>query len=186
MSGGAAGTAAGGAGSSDSGNGETGRMVGMTEAHNVVRARLMSPKPEPALPLLKWSTDIAKVAQAYADKLASGGNCLNLVHSQAPGYGENLAGYQGTMAKPADVVEGWAGEEECYTFGPISVSGDDCDSACAMEQHSNGCGHYTQVVWRGTTEVGCGMATCGSGRSAGEVWVCNYKAQGNIVGREPY
>jgi uncharacterized protein YkwD len=161
-------------------------MVGMTAAHNAVRARQMNPKPEPALPPLKWAPDIAKVAQAYADKLASGGNCLNLVHSQAPGYGENLAGYQGTMAKPADVVEGWAAEEECTTYGPLSATGAECNATCAMEKHSNGCGHYTQVVWRGTTEVGCGMATCGSGRSAGEVWVCNYRKQGNIVGQKWY
>jgi pathogenesis-related protein 1 len=161
-------------------------MVGMTAAHNVVRDRIMSPKPQPALPPLKWSAEIAKIAQAYAEKLAAGGDCLNLVHSRMAGLGENLAGYQGLMAKPADVVEGWASEEECYTFGPISDRGEDCDTACAMRKSSSSCGHYTQVVWRGTTEVGCGMATCGSGRSAGEVWVCNYKAPGNFIGMEPY
>jgi hypothetical protein len=177
--------AAAGAGANDAGKGETGRMVGITAAHNVVRARIMKPKPEPALPPLKWSADIAKIAQTYADKLASGGNCLNLQHSMMPGYGENLAGYGGKMATTTEVVEGWAGEEECYTFGPL-MSGDACDMACTTEQHSNGCGHYTQVVWRGTTEVGCGMATCGTGRSAGEVWVCNYKAPGNYIGMKPY
>jgi len=160
-------------------------MVGMTAAHNAVRARLMNPMPSPALPPLTWSADIAKTAQAYAEKLASGGNCLNLVHSQTQGLGENLAGYQGTMATPMQVVEGWAGEEKCYTFGRF-MTDDKCDMTCTMQQHSNGCGHYTQVVWRNTTQVGCGMATCGSGRSAGEVWVCNYKAPGNYVGQKAY
>lgn len=176
----------GAAGAGAAGSGETGRMVGITAAHNVVRARLMNPSPTPALPPLAWSSDIAKTAQAYAEKLASGGDCLNLVHSQAPGLGENLAGYQGQAATPMQVVEGWAGEEPCFTFGPITAQGTECDMTCAKSKFSNGCGHYTQVVWRGTTEVGCGVATCGSGRSAGEVWVCNYRKQGNIIGQKPY
>jgi pathogenesis-related protein 1 len=160
-------------------------MVGITAAHNVVRARIMNPAPSPALPPLTWSTDLAKTAQAYADKLASGGNCLNLVHSMAPGLGENLAGYQGKAATTTEVVEGWAGEEACYTFGKF-MSDDKCDMTCTTQQHSNGCGHYTQVVWRNTTQVGCGMGMCGTGRSAGEVWVCNYKAPGNYVGQKAY
>ena len=44
------------------------------------------------------------------------------------------------------------------------------------------CGHYTQVVWRKSLRVGCGMATCG----ATEVWVCNYDPAGNWDGERPY
>ena len=179
--------AAGVTGSGDSGDGETGRLVGMTAAHNVVRARLMNPKPEPALPPLKWSTEIADIAQAYADELASSGpDCMErMAHSNRPGFGENLAGYSGFKAAAKDVVEGWSSEEECYTFGPISRM--DCDLTCAREEaSSNGCGHYTQVVWRGTTEVGCGVATCESRRGGDEIWVCNYRQPGNVLGREPY
>lgn len=180
---GAAGAGPGGA--SDAGDGETGRLVGITEAHNVVRARIMSPTPNPPLPPLTWSNELAKIAQDYADKLAAEGGCRQLVHSGTRGLGENLAAYGGLMATPEDVVEGWAGEEECYTFGTF-MRDDSCDMDCTTAQHSNGCGHYTQVVWRNTSEVGCGMATCGSGFSGGEVWVCNYKAPGNYVGMKPY
>jgi pathogenesis-related protein 1 len=175
--------AAAGAGTSGGADGETGRLAGMTAAHNAVRARIMSPKPEPALPPVSWSPDVARTAQAYADKLAT--DC-SFAHSMAPGLGENLAYYEGIMSKAEDVVEGWAAEEECYTFGPITRQNTDCDLACAMnEKNSNGCGHYTQVVWRGTTEVGCGVAVC-SGSRHREVWVCNYRAPGNFVGMNPY
>src|SRR5712691_6171246 len=44
------------------------------------------------------------------------------------------------------------------------------------------CGYYTQIVWRDTREVGCGVAR-GPGR---EVWVCDYSPPGNWVGRRPY
>jgi hypothetical protein len=147
----------------------------------------MNPAPNPPLPPLVWSPEIAEIAQAYADKLAAmGSDCImHLEHSQRPGYGENLAAYGGKMATPVEAVEGWAGEEKCYTFGPL-MAGDKCDMTCTSMQFSNGCGHYTQVVWRGTTEVGCGVATCGTGRTAGEVWVCNYKAPGNYIGMKPY
>jgi hypothetical protein len=39
-------------------------------------------------------------------------------------------------------------------------------------------GHFTQVVWKGTTELGCGIAL---GRS----WiygVCHYGPPGNVIG----
>ena len=160
-------------------------MIGMTAAHNAVRARLMNPVPNPPLPPLSWSTALAATAQAYATKLAAAGDCLNLVHSMADDLGENLAGYTGSPSNPSEVVEGWAAEEKCYTFG-IYMRGDKCDMNCTDQQHSSGCGHYTQVVWRNTSQVGCGMATCGSGRNAGEVWVCNYKEAGNWVGEKVY
>ncbi len=44
------------------------------------------------------------------------------------------------------------------------------------------CGHYTQIVWRGTTTLGCAVARS----SFREVWVCEYSPAGNIVGQRPY
>jgi len=176
-------TGVGTAGSAAAGDGETGRLVGITAAHNVVRMRQNNPVPMPPLPPLTWSNEVAKIAQAYAEKLAASG--CNLVHSTGSGLGENLAYYGGIMATASQVVEGWAGEESCYKFG-VFMRDDSCDMTCTTMQNSNGCGHYTQVVWRNTTQVGCGVATCGTGRSAQEVWVCNYKAPGNYVGQRPY
>jgi pathogenesis-related protein 1 len=166
-------------------SGETGAMVGITAAHNAVRARLMNPMPSPALPPLAWSNELAAIAQAYATELASGGDCLDLVHSESDDLGENLAGYSGSAVTALEVVEGWAEEEQCYTFG-VYKRDDNCDMTCTSEQNSSGCGHFTQIVWRDTSQVGCGMATCGSGRNGGEVWVCNYKAPGNYIGEKPY
>lgn len=41
-------------------------------------------------------------------------------------------------------------------------------------------GHFTQVVWRGTTRIGCGAALC---RNLGNrvILVCNYRRGGNIM-----
>ena len=43
-------------------------------------------------------------------------------------------------------------------------------------------GHYTQMVWKGTTEVGCATA---SGTELTYL-VCRYSPPGNIVGQKPY
>lgn len=166
-------------------SGESGRLVGITAAHNAVRARQAHPVPDPALPPLTYSTELAATAQAYAEKLANG-SC-QLVHSMTPGVGENLGWYAGQSPAAKDVVEGWAAEEACYMFGSF-MKGDACDMTCTSELSSNGCGHYTQVVWRDTMQLGCGVATCAKPQQGlkAEIWVCNYKAPGNYIGEKPY
>jgi len=46
--------------------------------------------------------------------------------------------------------------------------------------------HFTQVVWKGTTHVGCFVATCNgildNDPSATPFYVCNYSPAGNIEG----
>lgn len=160
-------------GAPDPGAGETGRMVGMTAAHNEVRSQVVTSTP---IPNLTWSITIADVAQAYANQLASSG--CNLVHSGNPSYGENLAWFAGQAATAADVVSAWAQEGTCYTYGLFETT----DSCTCV---NSGCGHYTQVVWRTTTEVGCGVAVC-PGQTYQEIWVCNYSPPGNYVGYAPY
>ncbi|MCI5224143.1 MAG: SCP-like extracellular, partial [Candidatus Electrothrix sp. AR4] len=68
-----------------------------------------------------------------------------------------------------NVVDAWGNEITDYDYS---------DNSC----HSV-CGHYTQVVWKTTMEVGCGMATC---NDKSQIWVCQYTPQGNMVGEKPY
>lgn len=44
---------------------------------------------------------------------------------------------------------------------------------------SSGAGHFTQMVWKSTTHLGCGDKWC-SGR---RLYVCQYKPPGNVRGR---
>ena len=156
---------------------EEGRLAGIVVAHNAVRERVTHPEPTPALPPMRWSESLAATADCYARDLAS--RDCSLVHSASP-YGENLAWFAGREPTAEDVVEAWASERSCYSFGTF-MGTDACSSEC---DRSGGCGHYTQIAWRQSTEVGCGYATCKDG--AGEVWVCNYDPPGNFVGDLPY
>lgn len=168
------------------GSGETGRMVGMTAAHNAVRAMVET---DMSLPELTWSSELAAYAQEWADNLAKS-TCQPKHRSsaelQAKGYGENWAFFTSFGGNPSDTaktaVNLWASEHECWTFGTFRGS-EKCDTACYTAKGTDGCGHYTQIVWRKSTQVGCGLATCGSTNS---IWICNYKVAGNFIGQAPY
>lgn len=171
-----------GAGMDDpSAAGETGIFVGVTAAHNEARAAL-------GLPDLSWSPEIAEFAQQWSDSLVEE-QCGSIAHRNQDRYGENIAmrgsTRSGDVFTPEAAVAGWVAEEACWEFGTISGT-ERCDTACVRDLSSNGCGHYTQVVWRNTQRVGCGYSTCRGGNFNYEVWVCNYDPPGNYIGQEPY
>ncbi len=83
-------------------------------------------------------------------------------------FGENLYEVSGGSSTPAEVVSAWASEEVSY---------DQATNTCTAR-----CGHYTQVVWRTTKLMGCGVAR----NARREVWVCDYDPHGNTVGEKPY
>ena len=130
----------------------------MLKAHNLYRARVGSPP-------LVWSGKLAASAQQWAALLIKREAYAPRRNGQ---FGENLFEITGGTADAHDVVAAWAGEAK--NFNPKKNS---CSARC---------GHYTQVIWRDTKSVGCGMAR-GKGR---EVWVCNYDPPGNVVGERPY
>lgn len=142
------------------------------DAHNAVRAAVQEPPNYTGtwmpLPPVTWSPEVAATAQAWAENLRDTNGC-GLRHAQNTGYGENLAGGSGKMA-PSRAVELWAGEEEDYTYN-------------AKYAFEAGTGHYTQIVWRTSVQIGCGSATCSNGST---VICCRYSPPGNYIGRAPY
>jgi pathogenesis-related protein 1 len=144
----------------DPGGDEPGPHDGVTEAHNRVRAAV-------GVPALAWSDRLARVAQQWADHLAKRG--CDLQHRSDGRYGENLY-WSSAQASGPEAVSAWADEKRYYRSRSGRCSGGEC-------------GHYTQIVWRGTQRVGCGSASC---RGGGEVWVCNYDPPGNFVGEKAY
>ncbi|GJM87075.1 hypothetical protein PR202_ga02993 [Eleusine coracana subsp. coracana] len=117
---------------------------------------------------LAWDERLAAYARRYAAKRS--GDCA-LVHSHGP-FGENLfRGSGGAGWRPADVVGAWVRERAVYDARSNTCRG-------------GACGHYTQIVWRRTTAVGCALVPCGGGR--GTFGVCSYNPPGNYVGMRPY
>lgn len=135
-------------------------------AHNRERAAL-------DLPALRWSAALSGDAQDWAERLAATGR-LQHAGNAGSGQGENL--WMGTAGRfePEAMVGSWAAERTHFqpgTFPQVSRTGDWTDV-----------GHYTQMVWRDTRQVGCAI---GRGARA-DVLVCRYAAPGNVVGQKPF
>jgi uncharacterized protein YkwD len=125
-------------------------------AHNRVRAKHCAPP-------LTWSKKLAEVAQSWANTLRDKGCVFG--HSPGAKYGENLAaGTQGAL-DPESTVQMWYDEIKLYKFPSGGFS---------MQT-----GHFTQVVWRSTKQVGCGHVTC----KGNDIYVCNYDPPGNWEGQ---
>jgi pathogenesis-related protein 1 len=143
-------------------------------AHNAVRSAVTQPSNYTgtwvAIPNVTWSDTIAATAQAWAENLATNQNC-SLVHASGTGYGENLA--MGSNLTPQQAVDMWAGEKNLYTWS----------ATYSMADFNAGSGHYTQLVWRATTEIGCGSATCSNNRV---IICCRYSPPGNYIGQAVY
>lgn len=136
------------------------------DAHNDARGRA-EPSPSPALPDLRWDGALAELAADWAR------GCV-FEHSMGE-TGENLAIFSWSV-QPAEVVEAWFSEISDYDYAT---------NTCAPGKM---CGHYTQVVWRDTSRVGCALQVCDdvAGFGPGELWVCEYDPPGNWVGEQPY
>lgn len=130
----------------------------LLDAHNSARARV-------GCPPLVWSRGLASEARHWADQLLA-----THTFAQQPNdpHGENLFLISGGIVTSAEVVQTWVAER-----GDYNPNTNTCVGVC---------GHYTQVVWRTTREVGCGMALDGYR----EVWVCEYDPPGNVAGVRPY
>jgi uncharacterized protein YkwD len=143
-------------------------------AHNAVRSAVTQPSNYTgtwvAIPNVTWSDTIAATAQVWVENLATSQNC-SLVHATGTGYGENLA--MGSNLTPQQAVDMWAGEKSLYAWS----------KTYSMADFNAGSGHYTQLVWRSTTQIGCGSANCSSNRV---IICCRYSPPGNYIGQAVY
>ncbi|KAI1158409.1 CAP domain-containing protein [Nemania serpens] len=107
-----------------------------------------------------WNRTLASFAADYLKSDAVGAACA-FAHSGGP-YGENLAlGYANATAS----VEAWGDEGARYNFHKPGFS--------------EATGHFTQLVWKNTSAVGCGRRLCGE---RGWYLVCEYWPRGNVIG----
>lgn len=113
---------------------------------------------------LVWNEDLAVSSQDWADKHVCGDP---IVHSgntyKGEKLGENIA--YGYNFIEAGGVTSWFNEIVDYNFNdPV---------------YSSSTGHFTQLVWAASTEIGCGYKYCGE--YYGNYVVCEYNPEGNII-----
>lgn len=112
---------------------------------------------------LTWNDTLAAAAQKWANGCVfqhSGGTL-------GP-YGENLAAGTGDSYAIDQAIQSWTGEASQYNANSPEAS------------------HFTQVVWKATTQVGCALQDCDGIFSASfgkaHYYVCEYFPQGNVIG----
>ena len=159
--------------------GVTPEQLAIFNAHNMFRD-------EHCVPRLQWSAELATNAQTWASgchKDANGAFCHQNVCGTPTSFGENLGfGFRESNGQPIlpglspeDAVQNWYCEIQNYNFdNPVLVPGFS-PQACIPPVNA----HFTQVVWKETTEVGCAPATCSTEAGQGTLWVCEYSPAGN-------
>jgi len=135
--------------------------------HNAERSAL-------GLPPLVWSDPLAQQSAVWANRLAELGLFGHSPPEMRPGEGENL--WMGTAGAFTldEMVASWSDEKRIFRYGrfpEVSTTG---------EWHE--VGHYTQMIWRDTTKVGCALVR-GNGA---DYLVCRYSPPGNVYGEWPY
>lgn len=136
---------------------------GWLAAHNAARA-------EVGLAPLTWNPALARDAEDWAITLAERRAFQHAPDHVRKGQGENL--WMGTSNRysPAQMISYFVAEKRDFrpgTFPHVSYTGRWSDV-----------GHYTQIIWPETQEVGCAVAS----NRRDDVLVCRYWPAGNVLG----
>ena len=131
--------------------------------HNRERA-LLGTRP------LSWDPTLAAAAASYGPALSRLGKLVHSAYSTRRGQGENL--FMGTRGAYAlgEMTADWLAEKRLFKpgiFPKVSRSG-----------HVGDVGHYTQMIWKGTTRVGCAVYS----DARWDFLVCRYSPPGNVLG----
>lgn len=142
----------------------TGLPTRLLAPHNRERAAV-------GAPALAWDAGLATAAAAYASELTRLGRLAHSPPQSRPGQGENL--WMGTRGAYSleEMLGSWAAEKQLFEAGifpEVSESG-----------HWQDVAHYTQMIWRGTTRVGCAIRSS----RQWDFLVCRYAPPGNVVGQ---
>jgi uncharacterized protein YkwD len=132
-------------------------------------------------PALTSSSSLNNSAQNWAQYLATNGVFQHSSASQRNNAGENLYVYY-TTASSVDstnlgnmAVKSWYDEVSKYDYNNPGFS--------------SATGHFTQVVWKSSTQLGCGAAkgvkTLNGTKYNAFYVVCHYSPAGNVQGQFP-
>lgn len=134
-------------------------------AHNAERVRL-------GLKPFTWSAKLADHAKKWAQTLAVSDMFEHSPAADAEGgEGENLWVGSKDDYTPEEMIGFFVDEGKLFKRGKFP----DVSTTGRWED----VGHYTQLVWKGTREVGCAIAS----NKERDYLVCRYSPAGNFVGQ---
>lgn len=157
------------------------------DKHNELRRKVAKGEEwgQPAAANMKkmyWNTELETVAQRWADQ-CDFGHDDERCKDDGTSVGQNVfwsanserKSERDVMSSLIDAAQGWYDEvtDPGYSFSD-------------PWQSNYGTGHYTQLVWAESDELGCGMVYYEGGSMYETIVVCNYAVHGNFKGRSMY
>lgn len=116
---------------------------------------------------LKLNKKLCDFAKEWAEQCSKTGN---MAHRPSNPYGENIFCMYSSdfshVPSAREVIKKWYDEVKDHSFGTEIVNYNSL--------------HFSQVIWKGSTELGIGMAKTNKGHT---YVVANYNPRGNIVGQ---
>jgi len=113
---------------------------------------------------LTWSCTMADLAQTWATQSI-------LAHREDVDVGENIFVASNPKISILTGMNSWEKERAFW------------DNTAGTCEAGKTCAHYTQMVWRATTQIGCGINRNAGGDSKWKtMMVCNYSPSGNTGG----
>jgi hypothetical protein len=139
----------------------------MLAGHNAERQRL-------GLRPLMWSAKLAEHAKKWSQALAVSDMFEHSTSGAEGGEGENLWFGSKDDYTPEEMVAAFVSEGKMFkrgVFPDVTITG-----------RWEDVGHYTQLIWQDTREVGCAITS----NPRRDILVCRYAPMGNIVGQKVY
>ncbi|KAJ5950370.1 uncharacterized protein N7479_008783 [Penicillium vulpinum] len=138
--------------------------------HNIHRRDHSSPD-------LTWAADLEQAANTLASRCEYGHDTS--IEASSGSYGQNIAyGYDSADVGEKIISEMMYTREAPYFDGLYGQANPDMTNFASW-------GHFTQIVWKGTTTVGCATVSCPELKNVGSAapyTVCNYGPPGNFGG----
>ncbi|XP_023567784.1 serotriflin-like isoform X2 [Octodon degus] len=116
---------------------------------------------------MTWNSEVARNAEIWAKKCRFSHSPVNQRKTALSGCGENY--FWSTDPKPWPyVIKSFYDEVKDFQFGVGNTRKD------------AQIGHYTQLVWASSHQLGCAMAPCPPHQTRRYFYVCHYCPMGNI------
>jgi len=134
---------------------------------------------------LVWNDELGDIAQRWAGQCQFGHDDMrNLCDGTSVGQNAYLGETsnedypEDVMPALGDAVQAWYDEVTNPGFSSADIN---------PYNFGDGWGHYTQVAWADTAELGCGMVYYeGHDQWFATLVVCNYAVAGNLIGAPMY
>ena len=135
----------------------------MLDLHNQERESL-------GLEPLQWSDELAEGAQKWAANMAF----RNQASHSGSGHGENIWFGPNGSATVEEMFAMWLNEKANF------IADQPVPENCTVAWEN--CGHYSQIVWSQSSQIGCAMAVSVDT----DYVVCRYDPAGNVAGLKAY